>query len=130
MSQIVKVIDGKVTEDLLVGLIGKIVSVPTNEHYTTKELTGERETVNVFFAGEVAGVDKTIMAYDYLTNTYLKEPIVAFSLILTDGAGYILSATKSEILEITLEEFEELVIKHQKEVALKNSIILPNRDIR
>jgi hypothetical protein len=135
MKNLVKSLDQEVTEEMLESLLGKIVYVPQNEHLTLDPSEEEFKTVNVWFAGVVAGYEKAIIKFDLAQNTFMDEPTVRYSLFLTDGVSYILSKTKCEIVELTRDEFMNMVAEHQerqlkkqaKQDILKN-ILLPGRD--
>lgn len=126
MSKVLKSGKDPITEELLNSFIGKLISVPTNEHVATQELTGKQQTVNVWFAGTVAGFEKATIGYDFANEQYLEEPIVTYNLILTDGMGYILSPKNCVVEEVTEEEFVDMVQEYERKQAVKNSIILPD----
>lgn len=112
------------TEEFLSSLVGKLIHVPTNEHETEQELTGEKTKVNVWFAGVVAGYTKSHIAYNFDICDFISSKEY-YQLILTDGMCYIL-ASDCEIEELTEEEFAKMVEDFQRSQDIKNSIILPD----
>jgi hypothetical protein len=125
---VIKSLDDAVTEELLLNLVGKMIHVPTNEHMSIDNETGTLNPVNVWFAGTVAGYAKEVLGYDFGNDDALTELKVAYSVLMTDGVGYILSSTKCEIKEITMSEFEEMVTDYKLKQEAINSILLPGRD--
>jgi len=122
--QIVKATEEQITEELVKGLVSKIVHVPTNMHTINNPMENHSETVNVWFAGMVAGYEKAYLNYDYETKEFLKEPVSYFNILLTDGMGYVLSNNGDvEIRVISEEEFNELVKEHKA----KQQIITPDK---
>lgn len=116
------------TEELVAGLAGKFVHVPTNIHKVPTP-TGATTEANVWFAGRVAGYEKAVLNFDYETGTFTDEPKVYFNLLLTDGMGYVLTTENDlEIVELTEEEFEKMVEEHRKEQEAKAQIILPGEE--
>lgn len=115
-----------ITETLLTSMVGKFIHAPINNHEFTNN-KGENETVNVWFAGLVVGYDTAVIYYDFENNSFLDSPEVKYSLLLSDGMAYSLSLD-SEIVELTEEEFSDMVEKFAKEQMAKESIILPEGD--
>lgn len=117
MSVVIKGVDQAVSEELVGGLIGKCIHVPTNTHMM-KTPTGAEGKVNAWFGGRVAGYEKAVVAFDYANSEYYEEPKTFYQILLNDGMGYVLSNEECEILEITEEEFTEMVAEHQAKQAL------------
>jgi hypothetical protein len=82
----------------------------------------------VWFAGTVAGYVKEVLSYDFGNDVRLDTPRIGYSILMTDGMGYILSSTKCEINEITMDEFSKMVEDHRKKQEAINSILLPGVD--
>lgn len=123
---ILKSADTVISEETLKGLIGKLVNVPTNEHEMVKQLTNTKEKVNVWFAGTVAGFEKQTIGYDFVNDSF-HEPIVMYSLLLTDGHAYILSPS-CVIEELSEEDFLKMIEEQEKAQAVKDALILPGKD--
>lgn len=117
MSNLIKAINEPVTEGMLKELIGKYVNVPTNPH-VTQTPTGATGTVNAWFAGKVAGYEKAYVGFDYPAQEFYAEPRTFYQLLLCDGMGYVLS-NGAEILEITEQDFTELVAREDAKRALE-----------
>lgn len=125
----VKVIKSK--EDIIVdyekfvtNLIGKFVHATVNEHTSYEPLEKKDITVNAWFAGKVAGYEKTIFAYDFRSEEFYEEPQVVHKLLLCDGMSYALSEDSLEINELTKAEFIDMLAEHQVKEARKNSLII------
>lgn len=115
-------------EELVAGLAGKFVHVPTNIHKVPTP-TGAITEANVWFAGRVAGYEKAVLSFEYETGTFFDEPKQYFNLLLTDGMGYVLTAENDlEIIELTEEEFERMVEEHRKEQEANAEVPLPEED--
>jgi hypothetical protein len=127
MSKVLKTVDQESTEELLASLAGKFIHCNINTH-KTKDKFGKDINVNVWFAGEVAGFDRVTMYYGEVMTKLLDTPIISYNIILTDGMAYSLSPTELSILELTREEFEQLVEDYQKEQEAKDSVLIPGRD--
>ena len=126
MSKVVKSKEDKLTLELIESLVGKYVHATTNVHELPRvDNPDVKEKVNVWFAGQVAGYEVTVIKYSFEHDTILDEPIVNYHLLLTDGVGYVLSDTELEILELTADEFIELVAEHTTKDAV-NSILTPD----
>ena len=118
----VKEMDARLNEELLSGLIGTVVHAKTNEL-----LDKEGNVHNVWFAGMVAGYQKSVIAFDYVEDKPLDEPKVQLQILLTDGMAYGLSETALEINELTDDEFLALVEEYTaSEIA--NEILLPTKE--
>ncbi|MBO9607218.1 MAG: hypothetical protein J7639_14755 [Paenibacillaceae bacterium] len=89
-------------------LVGKYIHVTENmlELFTPNSDQAVQE--NVWFAGRVAGFQQAEMHYDFDASEYT-DVDESISLILTDGAGYLLSRSHLVIDEITEEEFFTLL---------------------
>lgn len=125
-----KAIDQAVTEELVSSLVQKFIHVPLNTHKNPE--TGE--TVNAWFAGQVAGYEKAVLNFDFLEGKYRDEPLTYFNILLNDGMGYVLSNEQSEIEEITKEQFTEMLTEHLAKQALEqeadviaSDILLPEK---
>jgi hypothetical protein len=115
-------------QEFVESLIGKMIYVPTNMHKTLNDIKEEIEDINVWFAGTVAGVERSLIKYDYVQDAFTDEVKESFTLLLTDGIGYIL-ASDCEIKEITEEEFETLYDEHQKKQEALEGIDLDLGDL-
>lgn len=113
MSQTIKSADQSLTEEMLKSVVGKFVHIPQNLHTHRNEFDDKEEEFNAWFAGQVGGYEKAYISYDYEKDEFYPETKVCFHLLMTDGTGYVLSEDKLEILEITEEEFEQMVKDHQ-----------------
>lgn len=113
-------------EKFITRLIGKFIHAPVNEHTSYEPLEKRDITINAWFAGKVAGYEKTIYAYDYRDDTFYDEPQVVHKLLLCDGMAYVLSESGLELSELTQEEFIEMVAEHQIKEDRRNSLILPD----
>lgn len=105
--------EDQLSQEFLESLIGKMVHVPHNTHKTLNDIEEKIEDINVWFAGTVAGVERSVLKYDYIQDTFTEDLKESYTLLLTDGIGYIL-ASDCEIKEITEEEFEVLYQEHIK----------------
>jgi len=121
--KIIKKLNEPLTESFLESLIGKYVHVPTNEHVTFDPMEKEFVTVNAWFAGKVAGYEKSVYAYDYKEDKFFQKPKTVYKVLLCDGMGYVISEEKSLFKELTEEEFIEMLAEHDAKKASK--IILP-----
>ena len=128
MSKQVKKIEDPITVELLESLLGKIIHTPTNEHLVVNDVEEKAEPVNVWFAGTVAGYEVQTLKYDYVEDKPTEGTKVSYNVLMTDGIGYILSPDKSEVFELTDDEFVELVDEHEKKKKAKDSILLPGKD--
>lgn len=126
-NRVLKTKETPITEDLLKSLIGKLINVPVNEHEATKPLTKEKEKINVWFAGTVAGYEKQVVSYDFTTDSF-HEPIIMYAILLTDGHAYMLSHENCIIEEITEEKFLEMVEEYERKQLAKESIMVPGKD--
>jgi hypothetical protein len=115
----------ELSEELLSGCIGKIISVPINEHIMNNQITGLKDVVNVWFVGTVAGFEKQTICYNYTEDEFM-DPITAYSILLTDGHAYIL-AKDCEMKEITEEEFDTMIKEEEAKQKARDSIILPGQ---
>ena len=114
------------TEELLTSMIGKLVYASVNMFPKPKKYPSEMDsTVNFWFAGTVAGVDKRTLSYDYDNDSFLEQPRTTYALLLTDGNIYSISTTACEIEEISKELFAEMVDRERKIQEAKQSIIIP-----
>lgn len=113
--QILKTESEKLTEEFLESLIGKYVHVPINEHVTYDPIAKEFVKVNAWFAGKVAGYEKSVFAYDYKNNRFYDKSEVIYKVLLCDGMAYVISKDKSLFKELTEEEFMEMLGKHDAE---------------
>jgi len=120
--KIIKKLNEPLTESFLESLIGKYVHVPTNEHVTFDPMEKEFVTVNAWFAGKVAGYEKSVYAYDYKEDKFFQKPKTVYKVLLCDGMGYAISE-KSSFRELTEEEFVKMLAEHDAEKSSK--IILP-----
>jgi len=98
-------------ESFLKNLIGKYIHAPLNEHVTYDPMEKEFVKVNAWFAGKIAGYEKSVFAYDYKTDKFLKEPKTVYKILLCDGMAYVISEEKSIFEELTKEEFLEMLAK-------------------
>mgnify|MGYP000852641947 FL=1 len=121
--EIIKKEKESLTESFLESLIGKYVHVPTNEHTTYDPMEKEFVTVNAWFAGKVAGYEKTVYAYDYKEDKFFDKPKTVYKVLLCDGMAYAISEEKSIFKELTEEEFIEMLAEHDANKVSK--IILP-----
>lgn len=127
---VLKELHEALTEELVASLVKKYIEVPVNKHTNPDS---PEETVNAWFAGQVAGFEKAELHFDYMKNEYREEPAVFYNILLTDGMGYVLSKDACEIRELTKEAFQEMVAQHlaeeaieqEAEAILKNQLILP-----
>lgn len=105
-----------ITEEEVISLAGKYISVPQNTH------TGpDGESVNAWFAGQIAGYEKAVISFDYVNGEFLNEPLVYFNLLMTDGAGWVLSKEELEIQIITKEEFDNILAEHLANQAVEEA---------
>lgn len=109
MSTVIKAVDQEVTDELLKSLVGKYVHATKNVVEVPNELLGTKDKQNAWFAGMVAGYEKVWMHYDFENETFMDEPKLYYSLIQTDGTGFILSDTELELVELSEEEFSQMV---------------------
>jgi hypothetical protein len=131
MAEILKQVGETATEEFIGSLVGKYVHVPTNKQLVQGE-NGKEEIVNGWFAGQVAGYEKAAIGFDFPQSQFLETPLVLFSVILTDGASYMLEPVQSAIVELTNEEFTELIAEHDAIASLKDTateLIVPERKI-
>lgn len=112
-----------ISESFLESLIGRYIHVPVNEHVTYDPMEKDFVKVNAWFAGKVAGYEKTIYAYDYKENKFFDEPKTVYKVLLCDGMAYVISEEKSLFKELTEEEFLEMLAEHDVKKASK--VILP-----
>lgn len=101
----IKDVSDSITEDLLITLIGNYIHVPTNPLVVNEGL--EENTVNVWFGGRVAGYEASKIWYDFKENEYKEDAVIAYSIVMTDGASYIISES-SEVYLLTEYEFKSL----------------------
>lgn len=118
MSKLIKAINESVTEDMLKGLIGKFISVPSNPH-VTQTPTGATGTINAWFAGKVAGYEKAYVGFDYPAKEFYAEPKTFFQVLLCDGMGYVISEG-AEAYEISEQDFTQLVAEEEAKRALEH----------
>lgn len=102
----IKDINDSITEDLLATLIGNYIHVPTNPLVVNEGL--EENTVNVWFGGRVAGYEVSKIWYDFKENEYKEDAGVVYSIVMVDGASYIISDF-SEAYILTEDEFKSLL---------------------
>ena len=121
--KVIKKENEPLTEEFLESLIGKYIHVPTNEHVTYDPMDKEFVTVNAWFAGRVAGYEKSVFAYDYREDKFHDEPQTVYKILLCDGMAYVISEEKSLFKELTEEEFIEMLAEHDAKKASK--VILP-----
>ena len=112
-----------ITETFLEGLIGRYIHAPVNEHVTYDPMEKDFVKVNAWFAGKVAGYEKTVFAYDYKNDEFLKESKTVYKILLGDGMAYVISEEKSIFEELTEEEFLEMLAEHAANKM--STIILP-----
>ncbi|MEC0276890.1 hypothetical protein [Peribacillus frigoritolerans] len=133
MSRIIKHLGELATEETIQGLVGKLLHVPTNKHVINNPMEGDKEeTVNAWFAGQVAGYEKAFLVYDYESGEFFDEPHVFYNILLTDGKGYMLELSESEIVELTDTEWTEMITEHQSiEIVTDTaqSLLVPDRKI-
>jgi hypothetical protein len=110
--------DQVLTEELLVSIVGKLIHVPQNVHKRTNYITGEEMEFNIWFAGQVVGYSKNVLNYDFMTDQITEKSDISFSLLLSDGRGYVIT-DDCEIEEISQEDFLALVEKTEKERAME-----------
>ncbi|MGN7765376.1 hypothetical protein [Paenibacillus sp. 22594] len=104
-----------ITEEEVISLVGKYISVPQNTH------TGpDGESVNAWFTGQIAGYEKAVISFDYLNGEFMSDPLVFINLLMTDGAGWVLSKEELEIQIITKEEFDNILAEHLANQAIDN----------
>lgn len=108
-----------ISESFLESLIGRYIHVPVNEHVTYDPMEKDFVKVNAWFAGKVAGYEKTIYAYDYKENKFFDEPKTVYKVLLCDGMAYVISEEKSLFKELTEEEFLEMLAEHDVKKASK-----------
>jgi hypothetical protein len=135
LGTVVKAVDQEVTIEILDSLIGKRIYVPTNVHMVAANPDDEFKAINVWFAGTVGGYEIAKIKYNAMQDTFFNDVKVSFNVLLTDGVVYQLSSIKCEILELTEDEFLQMVkdfkeakLKEQAKQALVDSILLPGRD--
>ena len=115
MTQVIKAKSDTLTEDIVASMIGKYVHAPTNIH-EVQTPTGATTKANVWFAGMVAGYEKAVIGFNYEDGEFSEQPQTFFNVHLTDGMGYILTtAFELELLELSKEEFEQLIADQKKE---------------
>ncbi|MDP9699792.1 hypothetical protein J2T16_002693 [Paenibacillus intestini] len=115
MTQVIKAKSDTLTEDIVASMIGKYVHAPTNIH-EVQTPTGAMTKANVWFAGKVAGYEKAVIGFNYEDGEFSEQPETFFNVHLTDGMGYILTtAFELELLELSKEEFEQLIADQKKE---------------
>jgi hypothetical protein len=135
VAQIVKTVEQATTEELLRGLAGRFMHVSINEHTQVNDVDGSIEVHNVWFAGKIAGFEKSELFYDWVKQEPLETPEIHHTLLMTDGTGWVLSKTALEIQEITQEEFTEMVASEQAKQAVEevvkpeNTILNPPNDL-
>jgi hypothetical protein len=108
-----------ISESFLESLIGRYIHVPVNEHVTYDPMEKDFVKVNAWFAGKVAGYEKTIYAYDYKENKFFEEPKTVYKVLLCDGMAYVISEEKSLFKELTEKEFLEMLAEHDAKKASK-----------
>lgn len=117
---IVKTVDQPITEDLVESLIGEYVHCPVNIHTIRKAGQDEVVKENAWFGGQVAGYEKAVLKFDYLSGEFLDEPKEFFNILMTDGLGYVLSPDGDvELRIITKEEFIKLVAEEHAKQSLE-----------
>lgn len=121
--KVIKKENEPLTEEFLESLIGKYIHVPTNEHVTYDPMDKEFVKINAWFAGKVAGYEKSVFAYDYREDKFHDLPKTIYRVLLCDGMAYVISEEKSLFKELTEEEFIEMLAEHDVKKASK--IILP-----
>lgn len=101
-----KLASTSLTEEYLETLIGKFIDAPTNMHtITTPE--GKEVEENVWFAGRVAGYEKSVLGFDYTGELGFNVPVTyRYALLLCDGLAYML-ADDCELYELSEAEFTE-----------------------
>lgn len=115
MTQVIKAKSDTLTENIVASMIGKYVHAPTNIH-EVQTPTGATTKANVWFAGMVAGYEKAVIGFNYEDGEFREQPQTFFNVHLTDGMGYILTtAFELELLELSKEEFEQLMEDQKKE---------------
>lgn len=122
MGVVLKTKEQPLTEELVGGMVGRIVHAKINKHLVPKQsvlvdtpIEGMFEEVNVWFAGVVVGYQRSVIGVDLMAETaeiqLLEKPLVSFNVVLGNMSTYTLSDKELEIDEITGEElvvlFEE-----------------------
>ncbi len=121
--KIIKKENEPLTETLLKDLIGKYIYAPTNEHLTYDPMEKDYVIVNAWFAGKIAGYEKSCFAYNYKTDEFFEKPKTIFKILLCDGMAYVISEEKSLLKELTEKEYMKMLAEHDADKISK--IILP-----
>ncbi|WP_426455439.1 hypothetical protein ACP26L_36155 (plasmid) [Paenibacillus sp. S-38] len=131
---------GGIDETTAASLVGKFIHVPQNDITPP-----DGQTVNMWFAGQVAGYEKAVIGYDYVNGEFFtpENVQVYFNVHMTDGATWVLSNKQLIIEEITEEKFQQMLTEHLAKQALldqaeaeveqivtraQNKILLPGED--
>lgn len=130
MAELLKSIDQPITEEMLQSWVGKYIHCPTNIHEVYDPIDNVIKESNAWFAGQVAGYQKDYNAYDFPTGNFIEAQIL-YTVIFTDGSGYLLSPEKCEVYEITQYEFMQMVEEKQKKRSTieipKEQFIIPEQ---
>jgi hypothetical protein len=122
MKTVIKIRNEELSESLLNGLIGKPIHAPTN-----KLVDVEGKEHNVWFAGIVAGYQKSTTSFDFENEKFLDSPKVQLHIILTDGMAYTLSTEALDINELTEDEFYDMVMDYSTKQLIKDQLLVPEQ---
>lgn len=122
MSKVILETNQELSVEILKSIIGKYVHADKNYLDIPNELLGITERTNAWFAGLVAGFEQIWMYYDFEKEEFFDEPKCYFSVIMSDGTAYILSNDELRILELTEEEFNQMVKDYKtKQIILRGT---------
>lgn len=112
-----KGVEEKLSEESLGSLVGMFIYVPINPLFLKN---GDQVCEsNVWFGGLVAGFQIDKVKYNFQTGEYFEEYKNTYSIIMTDGASYLIS-NQSEIQIITEDELNQLMVEYAARQVLAN----------
>ncbi len=125
MATLLKTVEEPLTEEFMASLVGLFVHVSVNEHEVQEDIDGSKEVRNVWFAGKVAGFEKAILSFDWASQKFINEPVTHFTMLMTDGTGWLMSQTKTEVQGITEDEFVSMVASETAKQAVEQELTNP-----
>lgn len=125
MPELIVAVTQKCDEETVRSMVGKYVHATRNEHIMRNLVDSSEVVENVWFAGRVAGLERTEVYYDWVDDRFIETPEVHLTVMLADGSGWLLSKTALEINSITEEEFQEMLAQHAAAQAVSDAINNP-----